>query len=324
MQLPPPPALRSALKHPAVSRPSSPSPPLLSPTTGPRDGGSAHLSSPPPPTRTTSSSSLVGILLNSASSRPSTAVTSGTSMGTLSPGSPPVPSPGPPIAAQGYTPKVSFDTFENPAASMFSYTLRVESEGYTRNPATRVFLCASSPDESGRGALDWAVECLVQDGDELIVFRGIDQDELDKDHELVREEARELMRQIQEKCVEYDPERKLSIVLEFIAGRPTTTLDRLIALYRPDSVVVGMRGQRGVMSGVLNFGTAGVFNSVGSVSRYTLSHSPVPVIVVRPESKLRKVLEKRKRDPKRGTHFDELVREKSRNENLKRPSTSRT
>lgn len=207
---------------------------------------------------------------------------------------------------------------------MFSYTLRVESEGYTRNPATRVFLCASSPDESGRGALDWAVECLVQDGDELIVFRGIDQDELDKDHELVREEARELMRQIQEKCVEYDPERKLSIVLEFIAGRPTTTLDRLIALYRPDSVVVGMRGQRGVMSGVLNFGTAGVFNSVGSVSRYTLSHSPVPVIVVRPESKLRKVLEKRKRDPKRGTHFDELVREKSRNENLKRPSTSRT
>ncbi|KAI6020114.1 hypothetical protein BKA83DRAFT_4296104 [Pisolithus microcarpus] len=239
-------------------------------------------------------------------------------MGTLAPSSPPVPSPSLPIAAQGYTPKVSFDTFENPAASMFSYTLRVESEGYARNAATRVFLCAASADESGREALDWALECLVQDGDELIVFRGIDQEELDKDHELVREEARDLMRQIQEKCVEYDPERKVSIVLEFIAGRPTTTLDRLIALYRPDSVVVGTRGQRGVMSGVLSFG------GIGSVSRYALSHSPVPVIVVRPESKVRKVLEKRKRNPKRGTHFDELVREKSRNANTTRPSTSRT
>lgn len=217
------------------------------------------------------------------------------------------------IATQGYTPKVSFDTFENPAASMFSYTLRVQSEGYVRTVATRVFLCAASPDESGREALDWALECLVQDADELVVFRGIDQDELDRDHELVREEARELMRQIQDKCVEYDSERKLSIILEFIAGRPTTTLDRLIALYRPDSVVVGTRGQRGVMSGmsgVLGFGGAGVFSGVGSVSRYALSRSPVPVIVVRPERKVREVLEKRRRDPKRGTHFDELAREK--------------
>lgn len=114
---------------------------------------------------------------------------------------------------------------------MFSYTLRVQSEGYARTAATRIFLCASSPDESGSEALEWVVECLVQDGDELVVFRGIDQEELgmpafpsvdrlsqlrhfsllhsDKDHELVREEARELMRQIQGKCVEHDPKRKV-------------------------------------------------------------------------------------------------------------------
>jgi len=39
--------------------------------------------------------------------------------------------------------------------------------------------------------------------------------------------------------------------------------------------------------------------------RYCLSHSPVPIIVVRPESKVRKVLAKRRADPKRGKHFDE-------------------
>lgn len=73
---------------------------------------------------------------------------------------------------------MSFDTFENPAASMFSFTLSVKSDGYERNRHTRVFLCAASADDSGRQALDWAIEDLVQDGDELVVFRGIDQEDL--------------------------------------------------------------------------------------------------------------------------------------------------
>ena len=76
----------------------------------------------------------------------------------------------------GYTPKVGFDTFENPAASMFSFTLSAESVGYTRSLQTRVFLCAASPDESGSQALDWALDSLVQDGDEIVVFRGFDED----------------------------------------------------------------------------------------------------------------------------------------------------
>jgi hypothetical protein len=110
---------------------------------------------------------------------------------------------------------------------MFSFTLHVQSDGYARHRATRVFLCAASPDESGSQALDWALDSLVQDGDELIVYRGVDPEDLgewpvstiqgfhkyyhisEKDHEVVREEARELMRQIQEKCIEYDPDRKV-------------------------------------------------------------------------------------------------------------------
>lgn len=81
-------------------------------------------------------------------------------------------------AGEGYTPKVAFDTFENPDAPVFSYTLPVKSEGYKRNRMTRVFLVAASPDESGSEALDWVMESLVQDGDELIVFRGFDAEEL--------------------------------------------------------------------------------------------------------------------------------------------------
>jgi nucleotide-binding universal stress UspA family protein len=197
----------------------------------------------------------------------------------------------------GYTPKVSFDTFENPAASMFSFTLSSKSDGYKRSRSTRVFLCASSPDESGREALDWALESFVQDGDEFVVFRGVEEDVLDKDHDIVREDARALMGYVQAKSQEFDSDRKLSIILEYIAGKVTDTLDRLIALYRPDSVVVGTRGRRAWQVGIGK-------GTMGSVSRYCLTHSPVPIIVVRPERKVKKTIEKRKADPKRGTHFD--------------------
>ena len=37
---------------------------------------------------------------------------------------------------------------------------------------------------------------------------------------------------------------QLSLVLEYVPGKITDTLDRLIALYRPDSVVVGTRGRK--------------------------------------------------------------------------------
>jgi hypothetical protein len=58
---------------------------------------------------------------------------------------------------------------------------------------------------------------------------------------------------------------------------------------------------------IQSWGAAFGAPGMGSVSRYCLSHSPVPVIVVRPERKVRKAMEKRKANPKRGKHFDESV-----------------
>ena len=54
--------------------------------------------------------------------------------------------------------------------------------------------------------------------------------------------------------------------MEFIAGKVTESIDRLIALYRPDSLVVGTRGQRGVKV----LGAA--FGGMGSVSKYVEAH----------------------------------------------------
>jgi len=143
-----------------------------------------------------------------------------------------------PPAVPRYKSKVSFDTFENTAASMFSFTLQVKSDGYKRSRNTRLFLCAASPDESGREVLDWSLESVMNSS---YVFTGIDKA---RPHEIIRDDTRELMRYIQEKSVEYDPERKLSFVLQYIAGKITESLDHLVALYRPDSLVVGSRGRR--------------------------------------------------------------------------------
>ena len=90
------------------------------------------------------------------------------------------------------------------------------------------------------------------------------------------------MRVIQEKCVEYDAERRLSIIVEYIAGKVTQTIDRLIALYRPESVVVGTRGQRSVMQA-----WAGAFGApgVGSVSKCVHPLLPFESRVRNPESR---------------------------------------
>ena len=91
------------------------------------------------------------------------------------------------------------------------------------------------------------------------------------------------MKTIQEKSFESDPDRKvcpinkcltlffpkyspqLSLILEYIPGKVTSTIDRLIALYRPDTLVVGTRGNRrfGFVSGL---GFSMVQQGLGSVS----------------------------------------------------------
>ena len=208
--------LRSALKSP-ISRPDSPS--LASPET-------TTFRIPSPPPLSNELSPVVSVLAESHSISSLLPSTSSQSHASSNVNSNPLSHSSP---APTYTPKVSFDTFENPVASMFSFTLQVKSEGYRRSRNTRVFLCASSPDESGREALEWSLESLVQEGDELIVFRGVDEDVLgdfipfyfgkyslvfffswiEKDHDIVREEARDLMKTIQEKSFESDPDRKV-------------------------------------------------------------------------------------------------------------------
>jgi len=70
-----------------------------------------------------------------------------------------------------------------------------------------------------------------------------------------------------------------------------------IHIYEPVILIVGTRGRSlGGLQGLLP----------GSVSKYCLQHSPVPVIVVRPSSKRDKKKAKRRADPGRRVYQDIL------------------
>lgn len=216
-----------------------------------------------------------------------------------------------------YTPKVGFDTFQNPTSTtLFSYTLQVKSEGYKRSRSTRSYLIAASSDDSGIHALQWVMESLIQEGDEIIVFRGFDGEDTDKCmRENRREEARELMKWVLEKNDKVEPGRKLFVIVEFVGGKVTASIERLIALYRPDSLVVGTRVRTVLQQWGAAFGAPGM----GSVSRYCVSRSPVPVIVVRPDQKVKKKNSKRRpNNPKRT--FEGL--EEPHSTTLRRPVTT--
>ncbi|KAK4685967.1 hypothetical protein P7C73_g4169, partial [Tremellales sp. Uapishka_1] len=247
-----------------------------------------------------------------------------------------------------YRRKVGFEAFEAGPDALFAYTCAAKSEGYKRSRSTRVFAVAVSSDETGLDALDWLMAELVEDGDEVVAIRVIDLDEGERAtasaQEEFREDAHTLLATVLDKNNE-EENRRISVVVEFVAGRVTEMLLKMIALYRPDSLVVGTKGQR---TRLQSWGMAlgGTFLSqvhvnsapsltipaapgMGSVSRFAVSHSPVPVIVVRPERKVKKTLAKRQNDPKRGQYAalvgpDGMALSRSRSRDRSEGARSRT
>ena len=54
---------------------------------------------------------------------------------------------------------------------------QAKSDGYKRSRSTRVFAIAVSPDEAGEDALDWLMNELAEDGDEIVAIRVLELDE---------------------------------------------------------------------------------------------------------------------------------------------------
>ena len=212
-----------------------------------------------------------------------------------------------------FTDHVSFDNFaggEQTDKNTISFTLNVKHTGYKFRRRSRTFMVGLDENTYSDIALQWTLEELVDDGDEIICLRVIDSNaKIMTDRSLERkyyqQEARNLMESIQSRN---DEDRAISLVLEFAVGKVAHTFQRMvrffnvwffsvtneeqIQIYEPCMLIVGTRGRS--LGGI-----QGLVTNRNSFSKWCLQYSPIPVVVVRPtEKRLRKKL-KRDVDPTR-------------------------
>jgi nucleotide-binding universal stress UspA family protein len=197
---------------------------------------------------------------------------------------------------------VSFDTFSNPAASDFSLTLHRKHQDYVYTKRSRTFLCGTDTNEYSDTALEWLIDELVDDGDEVVCLRVVEKDSKEatrwaggQGEKGYRDEAQRFLEAIERKNTD---DRAISLVLEFSIGKVHDTIQQMIRIYEPAILVVGTRGRSLT-------GYHGLLSS-GSISKYCLQYSPVPVIVVRPSSKREAKKRKRLQDPTRSGYRDIL------------------
>ncbi|KAL5365167.1 hypothetical protein BJX96DRAFT_158677 [Aspergillus floccosus] len=203
------------------------------------------------------------------------------------------PSPPPP---RTYERGVSFDTFDNPDAADFSLTLNYKHKGYQSTRRSRTFLCGIDQNDYSDFALEWLIDELVDDGDEIVCLRAVEKDSrIASDAGIeagkYRKEAEKIFKQVIQKNSQ--DEKAISIVLELAVGKIQDIIQRMIRIYEPSVLIVGTRGRSlGGVQGLLP----------GSVSKYCLQQSPIPVIVVRPSPKREKKKKKRLADPTRRSY----------------------
>ncbi|KAE8383488.1 hypothetical protein BDV26DRAFT_251830 [Aspergillus bertholletiae] len=202
-------------------------------------------------------------------------------------------SPPPP---QTYERGVSFNTFDNPDAADFSLTLNYKHKGYQSTRRSRTFLCGTDQNDYSDFALEWLIDELVDDGDEIVCLRAVEKDSTIASDAAIeegkyRQEAEKLFEQVIQKNSQN--EKAISLVLELAVGKAQDIIQRMIRIYEPSVLIVGTRGRNlGGVQGLLP----------GSISKYCLQQSPIPVIVVRPSTKREKKKKKRLADPTRRSY----------------------
>ncbi|BGP18300.1 hypothetical protein JCM10213v2_006363 [Rhodosporidiobolus nylandii] len=209
--------------------------------------------------------------------------------------------------------RVGFDTFEageelegkskatgGGTGVTYSFTLSAKSSEYCRTRWSRTFLVATDLNEYSTNATDWLLTSLLEDNDEVVVLRVIEpgssaHNAWKASMEEARDEAEGVLESLMRKNGE---EKQISLIVEFAIGPIEETIHRMIEIYKPDSLVVGTRGR-----------PDSLFKSafMGSISRWAVARSPVPVVVVRPDDKVREALSRRLQDSKRGRSYVSLL-----------------
>ena len=146
-----------------------------------------------------------------------------------------------PSPSRTYESRVSFDTFDNKDAIDFSFTLRSKHKNYSYSKRSRTFLCGTDQNDYSEFALEWLIDELVDDGDEVVCLRVVDKDSKISSESSVEEgryrtEAHKLLEQI--KAKNNQDEKSISLVLEFAVGKVQETIQRMVCHHASPFVIL--------------------------------------------------------------------------------------
>lgn len=134
-------------------------------------------------------------------------------------------------SARTYERGVSFDTFDNPDAPDFSLTLNYKHKGYQSTRRSRTFLCGTDQNDYSDFALEWLIDELVDDGDEIVCLRAVEKDSTIASDAGIeagkyRKEAEKLFEQVIQKNSQN--EKAISLVLELAVGKIQEIIQRMV------------------------------------------------------------------------------------------------
>jgi hypothetical protein len=126
---------------------------------------------------------------------------------------------------------VSFNTFDNRDAADFSLTLNYKHKWYQSTRRSRTFLCGTDQNEYSDFALNWLIDELVQDGDEIVCLRAVEKDsamasDAGIEEGKYRQEAKRLFEQVIQKNSQ--DEKAISLVLELVVGKVEEIIQRMV------------------------------------------------------------------------------------------------
>jgi nucleotide-binding universal stress UspA family protein len=206
-----------------------------------------------------------------------------------------------------------------------SFTLQARHRGYHPSRRSRTFMIGIDEHAYSDYALVWLLHNMVDDGDEVVCVRVVE-NPFRPGEKNYQEEAKRLLEAIQAKN---ELNKAISIILEYSVGKLHDTFQQLVrsdslrgalvvritdavshtqlGIYNPSMLVVGTKGRS--LGGI-----QGLMNTRNSFSKYCLQYSPIPVVVVRPDDKRLKKKTKRSQDPGRQSYAAMLAYNAGRHE----------
>ncbi len=112
-------------------------------------------------------------------------------------------------------------------------TLNYRHKDYQQTRRSRTFLCGTDQNDYSEFALEWLIDELVDDGDEIVCLRVVEKDskiasERSIEQGRYKEKAQELLDQVIEKNSQ--EEKAISLVMELAVGVVKDVFQRMVHL----------------------------------------------------------------------------------------------